>query len=123
MSMKKILIVEDEPDEARSMQLILKNEKFKTTTVKTVKSAEKKLKKEKFNLILLDIILPYELGTKLLEKMIKEKNNIPTIVITAISKKFTSIKKDIKKINPEAGFLSKPFTSKKLLNEIKKYIK
>ena len=121
--MKKILIVEDEPDEVRLIKLILEKNKFKTATAKSVKTAFSKLKKEKYNLILLDIILPYELGTKLLEKMKEEKNHTPVLIITAISEKATSIKKDVKKINPKAGFLAKPFTSKKLLTEIEKFIK
>ena len=121
--MKKVLIVEDEPDEARSMQLILEKKKYGTVIVDSVPAAERALKKEKFNLILLDIILPYELGNKLLEKMKKRKDKTPVIVVTAISDKLTTIKKDVKKINSKVGFISKPFTAKKLVSEVKKFIK
>ena len=121
--MHKILIVEDESDEARSMQLILEDEGYNVTVVETVSAGFKELRIKKYNLVLLDIILPLQLGNKLLEKMKEREINVPVIVITAISDKLTGVEKDLRKINHKIGFVQKPFTAKKLVSEVKKYLK
>jgi len=120
--MKKILVVEDEEDEAKVITQILEREGYSSKTVDTVDKAFKELKTGKYDLVLLDIILPLKLGNELLVKMKEAKIKTPVIVITAISDKMTGVKKDLKAINKSIGFIEKPFDSKTLLKEIRKKI-
>jgi len=121
--MYKILIVEDEEDEAKAIKEILENNGFKAETAPDVDKALVKIKRNKYDLILLDIILPLKLGNELLKTMKDEKINIPVIVVTAISDKLTGVKKDLLAINRKIGFIEKPFTSKQLLSHVQKFLK
>jgi two-component system alkaline phosphatase synthesis response regulator PhoP len=65
----KILLVEDEASLARVLNLKLVNEGFDCTAVNDGNDAFEVLKKEKFDLILLDLILPGMDGFQILENM------------------------------------------------------
>jgi DNA-binding response OmpR family regulator len=119
---KDILIVEDEPDEARAMQLILEGAGFRVSSVQTVREAMKFLRVKKPDLVILDIILPLQLGNVLLEEMRDTGIKVPVVVVTAISKDLTSVERDIRKINKGIGFIQKPFTASRLISEINKKI-
>ncbi len=121
--MYKILIVEDEEDEASAMKELLEHNGFKADVSFNVDQAISKIKKNSYDLVLLDIILPLKLGNELLKFLKKERITTPVIVVTAISDKLTGVKKDLKKINKEIGFIEKPFTSKKLITQIQKFLK
>jgi len=80
--MKKLLIVEDEP---LLTEMYLEKFGSKDITVLSAKSAEQALtiaKKEKPDLILLDILLPMENGIDLLEKIRKDETIKNTKVLT-----------------------------------------
>jgi len=55
---KKILIVEDEKPLARALELKLGHAGFETKTVSDGEEALSILKNEKFNLIILDLVIP-----------------------------------------------------------------
>ena len=120
---KEVLIVEDEPDEARSMQMVLEDAGFKTKIAGTVDEAMSQITKKKPDVIVLDIILPMKLGNKLLEDMKNKNMKVPVVVATAIAKSLTTIEKDLKKINKDISFIEKPFEAKKLVSEVKKKLK
>ena len=122
--MSRILIVEDEPDQARSMQLILEDRGYETEIAKSVDEAMDKLKKKKPDLILLDIIMPVKLGSELL-KLVSEDlslKRIPVIVVTIVSP-VVGVEADMRKIRRDIGFINKPFTREQLLSEINKKLK
>ena len=77
---KKILIVEDERPMARALELKLENSGFKTRNVYDGKEALEVLKKNKFDLILLDLVMPNFSGFDLLLKLKQAKNKTPVIV-------------------------------------------
>jgi len=83
MSVKKILIVDDEEDLCEILQYNLNNEGY---TTEIAHSAEEALKKplEEFDLLLLDIMMGPISGFKLADRVRKEmKNNVPIIFLTA----------------------------------------
>ncbi|MFT7506868.1 MAG: DNA-binding response OmpR family regulator [Acidimicrobiales bacterium] len=82
---KKILIAEDEKPMARALKLKLTHEGFDTTAVFDGQSALDLLKKEKFDLVILDLVMPRVDGFQVLEKMKSEKINVPTIVTSNLS--------------------------------------
>ena len=77
--MKKILIVEDEPDEARSMQMVLESAGFSTTIAKDGREALAKAASH--DLVVLDIILPRLHGDSVLRQFKDSKIKKPVVVV------------------------------------------
>ena len=77
---KKILIVEDEKPMARALELKLNHSGFETKVVYDGLAAWELIKKEKFDLILLDLMLPKMDGFGVLKSMREKKDNTPVIV-------------------------------------------
>ncbi len=117
--MTKILIVEDEPDEARSIQLILEREGYETDIA--VDGDEALQKASECDLMLLDIILPRVHGDIVLRKMMDKGISKPVIVVTAVSRE-VGVEADLKEINSEISFIQKPFNSNDLVKLIKQRI-
>jgi CheY-like chemotaxis protein len=66
---KKILVVDDEQDTLISMKMLLENSGYVVNTVVSGKDALNLLKKEKFDLVLLDVMMPEMSGREVLEKI------------------------------------------------------
>lgn len=84
MSQKKILIVEDENSLQNAMKEFLLAEDFKVVVADDGEMAVNLAKKEKPDLIMLDIILPKKDGFEVLAelKMDARTNTIPVILLT-----------------------------------------
>ena len=113
---KKVLIVEDEPDEARSIQLILQREGYDTEIAVDGDQALEKV--GGCDVMLLDIILPRMHGDAVLRKMRDRKVNKPVVVVTAVSRE-VGVESDLRKINPGITFIQKPFNANELVKAIK----
>ena len=121
---KTILIVEDEKAQASTIALLLESEGYKTENAYNAEECLTKLKTSKPDLILLDVMMPGKIGTRLLEDLTKndEFSSIPTIIVTMVSP-LAGIKDHIKKINPKTGFIEKPYTKQVLIEKVKEYMK
>jgi DNA-binding response OmpR family regulator len=114
---KKILIVDDEPDVASLLNLMLKSKGYETITAGDGQEALEKARREKPDLIVLDIMLPRLDGYKV-ARMLKfdEKfSHIPIIMVTA------KIQEKDKKTGLEMGadaYVTKPFDTAMLLEKI-----
>ncbi|GBE17034.1 sporulation initiation phosphotransferase F [bacterium BMS3Abin15] len=84
---KKILIIEDEGPIARMLNLKFHNIGFNAQMVHDGKEALDILKKNHFDLILLDLLLPKVDGFEILKKLKKMKINTPVIVSSNLSEK------------------------------------
>ena len=84
---KKVLIVEDEDFYVKILKYNLENLGFETVVAMDGKEGLKKLKSEKPDLLLLDLLMPVKDGFYVLEQ--KEKDSklkkIPVIVLTNLS--------------------------------------
>jgi len=113
---KKILIVDDDVKDLKVIRNILKKEGYKVTTSSNGKKAIELIKKDCFNLVLIDILMPtlsgYDMMVLLREKL---KKNIKLVYISIVPKKEV----DLKKVN---GFIQKPFSEQSLINGVKKVI-
>ena len=83
--MSKLLVVDDESSIRLLYSHELADEGYDVTTAATAMEAVEKLQKDDFDLILLDIKLKNESGLDLLQKIVKERHNIPVILCTAFS--------------------------------------
>ena len=78
----KIFIVEDEKNIARFLQIALEKEGFKTATERNGKRAYERIMQEKFDLVLLDVMLPEMDGMEICQK-VREVSDVPIIMLTA----------------------------------------
>ena len=85
MTKKKILIVEDEEPMARALVLKLEKEGYEAKSVEDGSKALEVLDKEKFDLILLDLMMPKLDGFGVLEEIKKRNIKVPVIVSSNLS--------------------------------------
>jgi DNA-binding response OmpR family regulator len=81
-SQKTILIAEDEKPYLRALTLKLEREGFKVKQAEDGEQAITILRKEKVDLVLLDLIMPKIDGFGVLAAMKEEKNTTPVIVLS-----------------------------------------
>lgn len=112
----KILIVEDDKNIRETIVNILQQSGYETDTAETGQEAEKKTKKNFYNLALLDIKLPDMEGTKLLAKMNDTVPKMVKIMVTG----YPSLENAMEALNKGANaYVTKPVKPQKLLALIK----
>ena len=116
---KKILIVDDERDIVTVLKMALERKDFKVFEANDGLSAIDMIEKEKFDLIILDIMMPKFDGNSvnMRLKSREETAKIPVIIITGrgdVKKTIAEIKKEL---NIEA-YLEKPFAVSMLIEKI-----
>lgn len=79
---KKILVVEDDQPLARALELKLTNEGFQPRIASDGEEALKILETEKFDLMLLDLILPKKDGFTVLADLKAKSSTMPVIVLS-----------------------------------------
>ena len=110
-----ILVVDDDDRIRDLIKQYLEENNFLVTSAKDALDAKKKLEILKFDILVLDIMMPGESGLSL-TKEIKKKNSTPIILLTAKGEAQDRIK------GLELGaddYLGKPFEPKELLLRIK----
>lgn len=116
---KHILVVDDDDRIRELIKEYLDNNNFYTTTAKDAEDAKNKIKLIKFDLIILDIMMPGQNGLEL-TKEIKSTSDQPIILLTAMGETSDKIS------GLETGaddYLPKPFEPKELLLRIKNILK
>ena len=117
----KILIVDDNPKNLQLLGTILEKNNYYVEYAQSGFEALEWIKSEKFDLILLDVMMPEIDGFEVCSIIRKEKeyNNIPIIFLTAKSDK-ESILKGFKLHAQD--YIGKPFDKEELLARIKTHI-
>lgn len=112
---KKILVVDDDPNIVRVIQNRLEANQYLVVTAHDGLVALEKVKSEKPDLILLDIMMPRMDGSMFLQQMKKEGllGTIPVIVLTAKANM-----REFFLIDGVVEFIVKPFEAKNLLGQI-----
>jgi DNA-binding response OmpR family regulator len=122
MAEKKILLIEDEPDQVTMLKIRLEANGFKVISATDGGIGIKKAYAEKPDIILLDLLLPNIDGFHVC-KCLKEDNKtsaIPIIIVTG------SDMKNIERVCEECGaddFLRKPYESRELVKKATKLLK
>ncbi len=114
--MKKILVVDDDPDISQIVKYILTVRGFDVETHTTGLNVDEVVMSYNPNLILLDIRLPGKLGTQVCKEL-KQKHTIPVILFSAHSDE----RKSFQKWDADA-FIQKPFDIDELLNTIRLHL-
>ena len=85
MVKKKILLVDDEIDFLQLLKLRLEANDYNVITAMNGKEALEKFKREKPDMLILDVMMPEINGIEVLREIRKEDQKIPIFIITAFS--------------------------------------
>lgn len=85
MTVKKILIAEDEKALARTLKLKLENAGYEITLVMNGDEALKELKSDCYDLLVLDLVMPGLDGFGVLERLRKMASKLPVVVLSNLS--------------------------------------
>lgn len=115
---KKILVVEDEPEIGQLVTHYLEKEGFRTTTAATGFEAIQKVKEDKPDLVVLDLMLPELDGLDVCKRLRSAPNTamLPIVMLTAKADESDTI------VGLELGaddYVTKPFSPKALVARIK----
>jgi CheY-like chemotaxis protein len=113
---KKILIIDDDPIIVDYLVALFQDNGYETCTASSGTEGMDILRKEKPDLITLDLQMPEEWGPRFYRKLRKNKElkDIPVIVVTGIDGTHA--------IKDAVGVIRKPFDPAKLLGMVKKTI-
>lgn len=120
--MDKILVVDDDPDMVDIIMLMLQKEGFKTKEAYSGKECIEIVKKEKFDLVLLDIMMKPMDGWETLEiiKKNKDTKDIPVSMLTVVPLTFETMRsKDIDRIE---NYIVKPFSKRELIEKVREIL-
>jgi phosphate regulon transcriptional regulator PhoB len=114
----KILIVDDEPDIVDLVSYNLKKDGFRVTTASDGEQALHKVRKDRFDLVVLDLMLPGIQGVELCRiiRSDPKTTHTPIIMLTAKGEEVDRV------IGLESGaddYMTKPFSSRELIARIK----
>lgn len=112
--MYKILIVEDNNEINNLLKQILERNGYAAESAFNGLEAKNKLSSIKFDLVLLDLMLPFVSGDKILAD-IRETSQIPVIIISA--KETTQMKVDLLRSGAD-DYITKPFDNDEILARI-----
>jgi DNA-binding response OmpR family regulator len=120
--MQKILIVDDEPNIVMSLEYVFSKENFEVYIARDGSEAIEIAKLKIPDIILLDIMMPNVDGYQVL-KFLKEKDNLKNIKVIFLSakNKLSDIELGLK-LGADK-YISKPFSTKKLVKEVKSLLK
>ena len=128
--MKKILIVDDEEDILEYLTTLFEDNGYATIAARDGVEGFDLVKREKPDLVTLDIIMPRESGVRFYRQVKEdaELKNIPIIIITALTgygydpEGFHKFIKASKKVPQPEGFVAKPVDRDELLKLVKQHI-
>jgi DNA-binding response OmpR family regulator len=114
--MKRILVVEDDPAIAFGLQLDLKSEGYDVEIESDGESGLQRARKEAFDLILLDVMLPRKDGFEVCRELRRGGSKTPVIMLTA------KTQEEEKVLGLEIGaddYVTKPFSPRELRARVK----
>ena len=121
MSVRKILIVDDEPNIVMSLEYAFKKKAFEVFVARDGTEALEIAKKQIPNVILLDIMMPQMDGYETLKRLRKDKNLADTKVIFLSAKsKMADVEKGLDM--GADSYMTKPFSIKKIITDVEQLI-
>ncbi len=117
--MKHILIIEDDPEIIRLLEIHLKDSVYHTTKAMNGETGLEMALENDYDLVLLDLTLPRMDGVEVC-KSLRTKKNTPVIMLTAKSEEIDRV------LGLEIGaddYITKPFSIRELLARIKAVIR
>jgi DNA-binding NtrC family response regulator len=119
MITEKILVVDDESTICDSVKKILSRKGYSVENTLNANDAIERIKKEKFDIVITDLMMPQVSGMELLELVKKYYPEIDVLVITGYATVDTAVKAT--KLGA-LDYIQKPFTPNELTDRIQKAI-
>lgn len=127
---QKILVVDDEPDVATYLEMVLNDAGYETVTAENGREGFAKAQSEQPDLICLDVTMPEESGIRCYRNLRDDEalKNTPVVLVTAVTgyggdpepfKQFMSTRDQVP---PPDGFFSKPIDREVFLAKIKELL-
>ncbi len=118
----RVLVVDDEPDIAGLVKVILEKEGYQVVTASGGEEGLQKAETDRPDLILIDVVMPDKNGLEVCKILKSESKteNIPIVVFTVLGGDAN------RKLAVEAGcdgYLTKPFNAEDLLAKVKKHLR
>lgn len=119
---KKILCIEDDPDMVALIRLILGRKNFEVIGATGGKEGLEKIRKEDFDLVLLDLMMPDIDGWEVYQQMKGDEKTkgIPVIIITARSQTIDRVLG--LRVAQVDAYITKPFSPQELLTSVTEVI-
>lgn len=117
--MREILLVEDNEIIVKGLKYLLEQEKFDIKIAKNIVEAKTIIKKQKFDLYLLDITLPDGDGYEVCQ-YVKKQKDVPVIFLTAKDEELNVVQ------GLDMGaddYIIKPFRNRELISRIKSVLR
>ena len=118
---KKVLVVDDEVDVRTYISTLFQDQGYEILTAENGKEGFELAKKDKPDLITLDIAMPSQSGMRTFRmfKDSEELKNIPVIIITGMGENVNSFIKRLKGFSSQPeGFMGKPIDEEKLIKMV-----
>jgi len=124
---RKILVVEDNADEANLIKMILEPEGYEVAIASNGNEGLEKIESDSPDLIVLDVMMPELDGFAMCSKLREspEHNAIPVILLTAVAKRITDTKYPLDGVlrSNAQEYLEKPVKPEELLNTVAQLLK
>jgi CheY-like chemotaxis protein len=124
--MAKILVVDDDPDFVEITRIILENNGYDVVSASDSNEAIEKMRNDKPDLVLLDIMMSQPLdGVEVSKKMLEDDNlkKVPIIVVSSITDSPHLAEFPSNEYLPLDDWITKPAQPEDLLAKISKYLK
>lgn len=115
----ELLIVDDQPGIRLLLKDVFMNEGYDVIVAHTGLEALEKINEHSFDLIILDYRLPILTGAEVLQEMIKNKINIPVILMSGLVE---NIRSDFKQEDMTIKIVAKPFDLTDIIELVKSMI-
>ena len=119
-SLKKVLVVDDEPDTLELVKLVLESGGFTTILAKNGKEALGIIEDSKPDAVLLDIMMPDMDGWEVFRKIKERYEGIPIAILTAKAQNIDRLLGlHVLKVD---DYITKPFGKNELIDRVRKLL-
>jgi PAS domain S-box-containing protein len=116
---ERILLVEDDPDVADLTRLVLVENGYRVSVCRRASEALEVFKKNNFDLLISDLVLPDARGFHLAGQLRKKKPALKVLLVSGYSDDWIGVGK----LGQEYPFLPKPYTAVDLLRKVHQLLK
>ncbi|MCX7641329.1 MAG: response regulator transcription factor [Elusimicrobiales bacterium] len=119
----KVLIADDEPDITELVKAFLSANNFECDTVTNGRDALSKIREKKYDVVILDVMMPYIDGYHVAYEISNQNNQLNCPVIIILTSRDVQLERPIAKMSGAFEIIQKPFKLDVLLETIMKGIK
>ena len=119
--MKRILIIDDEPDVNLALRIVLEDNNFIVDSFNDPLLALENFRANVYDVLILDIKMPKKDGFEVYKEIVKIDNTVKVCFLTAGDVNYRSLKETFPTLD-ETQFIRKPIENTELIRKIHKII-